>query len=171
MRAHSRGRHGALIAVVAMLVIFAGACGGDDTQERAAAARAYATQVATVTDATRTELTATSTGADYRDPAAAARTTRAYAVTIGRAADQLGAADPPAAVAGDHGRLVALYRATAARLQELAVRFDGAAAGDELTELAQDLSSEVQALSTQEAQLRGAIDRRLATVAPTAPAP
>lgn len=146
-------------------------CGGDDAAEQAKAATAYATRVAEITEATRRELAQTSDDANYRDAEAAADTTGQYAAAIRGAAEELASASPPASVAEQHGALVRLYRTTADRLGILAQQFGTARSGDELTQLAQALSSEVQAYSSREAQLRGEIDRALAGARGTSPAP
>lgn len=163
-----RGRP-AVAGLLIALSVAAGGCGGDGADERAAAAHRYAAQVAQTTDATRRQLADTSRDADYRDAAAAADTTRMYAATIRTAADELARTKPPGAVGAPHRELIDLYRRTATRLDLLADEFAGAPDDRQLTALAQDLSAEVQALSTREAQLRAAIDAELARIAPPAP--
>ena len=164
-------RCAAVILAAAGLVMGVGACGGPDAQEqraeRAAAAQRYAAQVAGVTETTRAALAATSADADYRDADAAAGTTRAYAATIRSAGASLARAEPPASVAASHRELAALYATTAEHLDALAARFPQERGARRLSALAQELSSEVQALSTREAQLRSAIDRGLAAAGAT----
>lgn len=162
----------AAAAASAVAAIALGGCGeANDGSAGAAAAREYAAAVAQTTDATRRELAETSQDADYRDATAAAATTRAYAIAIRAAADDLAGATPPSSVAAKHRELIALYRQSAMRLDALAAQFGAAPGGRQLTALAQELSGEVQALSTREAQLRAAIDAELARIAPTTPAP
>ncbi len=175
MNAGRRERFAALRVVAAMglAAAFGALAGcGDGSAERAKAAAAYASDVAKVTQDTGLKLSATSGGADYRDAASAADSTAQYAAAIRAAAGELAQAEPPASVAREHAELIALYRATADRLDALAEQFRGASGARELATIAQALSGEVQAYSTREAQLRGAIDRALATsVAPPAPEP
>lgn len=165
------GRHGRAVRASFLIAatMLASGCGGDDASDRAAAAHRYAAAVAQTTDATRRQLAETSRGSDYRDAAAAATTTRAYATAIRATADDLGRAEPPASVAARHRELIALYRQTATRLDALAAQFATAPSDRRLTALAQELSGEVQGLSTREAQLRAAIDQELARIAPTNP--
>lgn len=164
-----RGRRVA-VALLACASLAAGGCGGDDAADRAAAAHRYAADVAKTTDATRTTLAETSRGADYRDATAAAATTRAYATAIRGAANALSRAEPPESVVARHRELEELYRRTASRLDALAGQFATTSGDAQLTALAQELSGEVQALSTREAQLRAAIDAELARIAPSTPA-
>ena len=165
---HRRGRR-AVSALLVGAALAASGCGGDDADDSAAAARTYATAVARTTDATRAMLAETSRDADYRDAAAAAATTQAYAAAIRRTAVALADAAPPSAVAASHRELVDVYRQTATRLDGLAGQFRSAPDDRALTTLAQQLSGEVQTLSTREAELRAEIDAGLARIAPTTP--
>ncbi|MBO9534168.1 MAG: hypothetical protein J7513_14450 [Solirubrobacteraceae bacterium] len=135
--------------------------GGDDTDDRVDAAQTYAAQVARVSTATGNRLAELSDRSDYRKAAAAAESTRAYATSINGAAAQLRAATPPGDVRALHDSLVKLYEQTATSLGRLASRF--AQAGDpvELAAGAQELSTQIQQYSTQEHELRDAIERAL----------
>ena len=96
---------------------------------------------------------------------------RAYARAIRTAADELGSATPPAAVAAPGRSLVALYTHTAGALDALATEFDGDQDPVALAASAQKLSSEIQRLASREQQLRGAIERALAAATTPATTP
>ena len=161
-----------LAAVLTVVAVALPGCGGDSAEDRAREAASYAAEVAQATERTRRTLADTSSTANYRDAASAAQTTAQYAAAIRAAAEELERATVPGSVAREHRDLVALYRATATRLDGLASQFGGSGSGAELTALAQALSGEVQDYSTREAQLRAAIDRALAgSVAPASTPP
>ena len=159
------GRRRAVVPFLALLVAFTAGCGSSAEEEAAALAaadRAYAAAVTTVTQRTTARLSEISTQSDYRDADAAAQSTRAYATSIRTAVTDLERTKPPADVAPAHRELVALYRATADRMNDLATSFATARGQRALAQQAQELSGEVQAYSTKEAQLRRAIERALA---------
>lgn len=140
-------------------------CGGSDDPSGAAtpqaAGRAYATQVAAVTQRTSARLAQFAATSDYKTAAAAKTSTQAYATAIRTAADDLAQAKAPAVVAGRHAALVALYRTTADRMDALATKFGAADGVGALATQAQAFSVEVQRYSTREAQLRAAIESAL----------
>lgn len=142
-------------------------CGGSDGQSGgdgdggAAGAKAYAAQVSAISTRTGDQLAKLAGTADYTKADAAARSTRAYAAAIGKAADELRRAKAPASVAALQRQLVVLYRDTARSLDALAAKFGAAQDPVALAARAQDLSSAVQRYSSREQQLRDAISRAL----------
>lgn len=164
------------LLLLALLAPTAAGCGGEERgggsrAEQAQAAQAYATQVAAVTGTTDAKLAELATSATYDDGPAAARATGDYAAAIDAAAEQLLAIAPPAQLRATHDQLAALYRETAAALNELSRRFGGA--GDDqpaVTAIAQELAAETQRYATRETQLREQLDAALTQLAGTSPA-
>ncbi|MDO9352881.1 MAG: hypothetical protein Q7T55_04260 [Solirubrobacteraceae bacterium] len=169
----ARGAGAAFLATAAIVLTGLVGCGGggagESAAERLTEARAYAADVNAITQRTSTSLAAIAGRADYRDAAAAAGSTRAYAAVIRTAAAALGRATPPQQVAADHRALVVLYRETGGRMDDLAAAFTQARGEEALTASAQRLSGEVQRLSTRERALRSAIERGLPSVTASTP--